>query len=148
MTLINTAHAYYKVNIVTDLEAMALRINIGKPITLCNIYITPEERINCQQILNLIAQLPRPFILFGDFNARSPVWGDTTANIHGEVIEDILNTTDVCILNTGAHTHLHKQTGITTAIDLALSSPDIVPEREWQVELELSGATISHVSLK
>ena len=39
MTLINTSYAHYKVNIVTDLEAVALRINIGKPITLCNIYI-------------------------------------------------------------------------------------------------------------
>ena len=140
MTLINTAYAYYKINIVTDLEAVAIRINISKPITICNIYITPEERLNRQQLNNLISQLPRPYIIVGDFNARSPVWGDTLVNAHGGVVEDILHTTNVCILNTGAHTHLHKQTGITTAIDLALASPETMPEVEWNVEQDTFGS--------
>ena len=148
ITLISTAYAYYKIKVTTDLEAVAIRINIGKPTTLCNIYVTPDEQITGQQINNLIAQLPRPFILAGDFNARSPTWGDTNENEHGRIIEDILSTTDVCVLNTGAHTHLDKRTGTTSAIDLALASPGVAAEIDWCVEPDTLGSDHFPCSIK
>ena len=140
MSLISKEYPYYKINLVTNLETIAIRIHVGKQITLCNIYITPDEIISSQQINNLITQLPKPFILVGDFNARSNVWGDVEINDHGQVISDILATSDICILNNGDATHLHKQTNSITCIDLALTSPDILTDVQWEADQDTRGS--------
>ena len=74
VTLIRQDISYYKINVATDLECLVIRVNVGKEVTLCNIYITPPEHISVQRIQNLITQLPKPFIIVGEFNARSEMW--------------------------------------------------------------------------
>ena len=44
----------------------------------------------------------------GDFNARSIAWGDTENNKHGDIIEDLVLSSKVCVLNTGSNTHANK----------------------------------------
>ena len=139
LTLVSNNYAYYRVNLVTELETVAIRIKIRKEITLCNIYITPNEVISTQTINNLIAQLPSPFLIVGDFNARSPVWGDYERNEHGQIIADVLANSNVCILNDGSGTHLHKQTNSMTCVDLTLASPEVT-DMQWQADQDLHGS--------
>ena len=121
----------YRISLNTELEAIAIRIDIGKQYTVCNIYISPTEQISTNQIVHLINQLPAPFILLGDFNARSNYWGDSLTNSHGTQIENLLMTTEVCLLNSDAPTHFHVQTATETCIDLALVSSDIIHDFTW-----------------
>ena len=126
LTLFNNNYAHYKI-----------RINFGREITICNIYITSGEHINGQQFQTL-QQLP--CILAGDFNARRFVQRDTERNLHGQVIEDLIRISDICILNNGSTMHLHKQTSTETCIDLAITSPDIFSELEWAPEEKTRGS--------
>ena len=79
-------------------------------------------------------QLPELFLIVGDFNTRSFTWGDIENNEHGDIIEDLLLASNVCVLNTGSLTHAHKQTDTLTCVDLTLTLSDIFVELKWQVE--------------
>ena len=140
ITLISKQYAYHRLNINTDLETLAIQINIGKVIAVCNIYITSNQALNIGYTTNLIAQLPKPFLIVRDFNACSIAWGDVESNDHGGVIENLLQSSEVCILNTGSLTHVHKQTDTLTCVDLTLTSLDIFVDVEWQVEDDLYGS--------
>ena len=37
-------------------------------------------------------QLPSPFLILGDFNAHSPVWGSPNTNTRGQIIEDFITS--------------------------------------------------------
>ena len=99
LTLIRNNIPHFQINLNTHLEAIAIRANIGIDYTICNIYITPTESITKNDLQNLILQLPEPYLLVGDFNARNNMWGDTQENAHGRVIEELLLETDICLLN-------------------------------------------------
>ena len=57
----------------TTLQALAVQIHIRQLITVCTIYLPPNDNFHQHDLNNLIMQLPTPFILLGDFNAHNPV---------------------------------------------------------------------------
>ena len=50
------------------------------------------------------------------------------SSVRGEQIVDILLQTNLCLLNDGSATLIDNQTGYTSAIDLSLLSPSILPD--------------------
>ena len=80
---------------------------------------------------NVIRQLPRPFLLLGDFNGRHPMWGDTVSNTRGNIIYPFIEDQELAVLNTGDPTHFHIQTETFSVIDLSLSSPDCFLDFSW-----------------
>ena len=119
------------IDINSDLEAQAIKLHLNKTYTIVNIYISPQESASAQQINGIIAQISPPFLIVGDFNARSPIWGDCTENPQGRVIENLLSNSNMSILNTGSPTHHHIQTNTETCIDLALCSPESLLNFTW-----------------
>ena len=59
----------------------------------------PTETLTKRSLEQLVNQLPHPFLLVGDFNARNPAWGDSLTNSHGRVIQDFILTTEFSLLN-------------------------------------------------
>ena len=57
------------------LQAVGVKVTLHRTIHVCSIYLPPEDRFNMADIENLISQLPKPFIIMGDFNSHSNVWG-------------------------------------------------------------------------
>ena len=51
------------------------------------------------------------------------------------------------LLNTGAPTHFHIQSGYSSPIDLALCSPEVVADFDWFVEEDLHGSDHHPISL-
>lgn len=138
VTLIHRDYAINRLNLNTPLQALTTRIQFKHQlITVCNLYIHPNEALSQADLQNLINQLPPPFLVLGDFNAKHPAWGGDNTNQHGRIVEQILMTANTCILNTGANTHFHVQTGTSSAIDLSLCSPTLVDEFSWEVEGDL-----------
>ncbi len=140
LTLIKNTTPYYTLDLRTPLEAIAIRIHNTTSLTICNIYISPIENLLERDLLQLIEQLPSPFILVGDFNAHSRVWGSPNTNDRGLVVENILQNTDACLLNQGEATHEHLQTGSSTCIDLCLLSSTILSDYEWCRMNDLCGS--------
>ena len=140
--LVKNNVGYQRVHLNSQLQVMAIRVGIKEntPVTICNIYLSPQEPLAYQDLLDLLSELPRPFILNGDLNSRHTLWADTVCNQRGRVIERLLMNNDLCLLNTGQSTHLHVQTGTLTAIDLSLCSPDIFPGILWSTADDLYGS--------
>ncbi|GFV48902.1 putative RNA-directed DNA polymerase from transposon X-element [Trichonephila clavipes] len=97
-----TSHLYPS-NVVTfhtSLQAVAVRIHIHSLVTVCCIYLPPNNVILQVDLNRLVKQLPAPFISLGDFNGYSPLWGHDGRNSRGEVDDVVLNVTDA-IIKTG-----------------------------------------------
>ena len=59
------------VTITSPLQAVAVRVSLHRPITVCSIYFPASSPINLNDLDALLTQLPSPIILLGDFNAHS-----------------------------------------------------------------------------
>ena len=74
--LVKKAILHKPIPIKTSLQAVAVRVTLHRPITICSIYLPPDSKPSRQDIEHIINQLPSPFLLVGDFNARNPMWGN------------------------------------------------------------------------
>ena len=54
----------------TNLQAVAVKVTIHKTIHVCSLYLPPGDRFNKADLEHLLAQLPKPFIIIGDFKGR------------------------------------------------------------------------------
>lgn len=64
-----------KLNLHSNLETIAISLNLPNNITVCNIYIPPKYDLQQSEIDKLMNQLPKPMIVLGDFNAHNPILG-------------------------------------------------------------------------
>ena len=118
----------------TSLQSVAVQIAVQRKYTLCSIYLPPNDHVSYEELIRLIHQLPKPFLLLGDFNSRHPMWGDILANAKGNLIASVVENEDVALLNSGAATHYHVQTGTMTHIDLSITSSDCYIDFEWNLK--------------
>jgi len=121
--LVHRSVRHEEIPLRTNLQAKAVKVHLKKSYTICSIYL-PHLRISRDDLSSLISQLPTPFVLMGDFNARNPLWGDSEINEKGRLIEDLLLDHDISILNNEKPTHYHQQTNSYSIIDLCISSSD------------------------
>lgn len=60
-----------QINLKTHLEAIAISIQLNETeLNVCNLYLPNQTKIELTDIENIIKQLPKPFIILGDFNAH------------------------------------------------------------------------------
>ena len=112
----------------------------NRVVTFCSIYLPPSDHVAKTDLINLIEQLPSPFVLLGDFSGHSPVWGNESCNSRGQMLEDLFSEMDLCILNDGSSTYIHPATGSTSTLDLSICGPSLVLDYEWNIHEDLCGS--------
>ena len=122
-----------QIHLNTNLQAVAV-------IHVCSIYLPPGDRFNIADIDHLISQLPKPFIIMGDFNSHNNVWGCRDTNQKGRIIEDVINRNNLLLYNNKSYTYLHPGTGTYSAIDLALADASIFLDYSWKVHDDTCGS--------
>ncbi|MCG7877158.1 MAG: reverse transcriptase domain-containing protein [Candidatus Thiodiazotropha endolucinida] len=138
--LVKSNVPHRKIDINTNLQAVAVNVTLSKTITICSIYLPPHYNFSKQELENLINQLPRPYILLGDFNSHSKLWGCTDTNNKGEIIENFIAENDLCLFNDKQPTYLHSPTRKYFALDLSICSPNIYLDYDWSVVDDLHGS--------
>ena len=138
--LINKSYLFSEVHLNTPLQAVAARVTLNKVVTFCSIYLPPSDHVAKADLINLIEQLPSPFVLLGDFNSHSPVWGNESYNSRGQMLEDLFSEMDLCILNDSSSTYIHPTTGSISALDLSICGPSLVLDYEWNIHEDLCGS--------
>lgn len=136
LTLIRSNLPQSEIRVVSNLQVITNQIFLPSrtPLTICNIYIPPNQNINQNDIRNLINQLTPPFILGGDLNAHGASWGNSYDNQKGKIIQTILEeNNNLGMLNDGTHTHINISNGNSSAIDLTIASSNILPVTSWRV---------------
>ena len=114
----------------SPLQAVAATIQLKKKlITICNVYNSRSHNLTETLLTQLFAEIPKPCIILGDFNAYSPRWGCASSDTRGRIIESFLDRNDLVVMNNGAPTHPNNSTDST--IDLTFCSPTIAQDFDW-----------------
>ena len=137
-----------QINLNTNFPAVAVSLTHGKTITLCSIYYNPRSQITLEELYDLMQQLPKPYILLGDFNAHNTLWGDTNTDQKGSIIEEFLNIHQLCLWNDGTPTYLHPASGTKTCIDLSISHSSLHLDYTWHVHEDTCGSDHFPILLK
>ena len=120
------------VQLRTHLQAVALQVFYKVKFTICNIYL-PNRHWRPDDLRNIISQLPKPYIVVGDFNSHNPLWGSTDLDVGGRNIEEIIEEFELVLLNTGEGTYLNSRTNSFSALDLAFCSANLATNFYWCV---------------
>lgn len=118
-----------------NLQANAVTIETpnfcSSKLSICNIYIPPHQDISVHELDHLFSQIPKPYIVLGDFNAHSRTWGSSINNNRGNIIDKFLLKSDTFLLNRKKPTHFNISNGTYSNIDLAFCSPNISHLLNW-----------------
>ncbi|GFW03292.1 probable RNA-directed DNA polymerase from transposon X-element [Trichonephila clavipes] len=139
------------VTLHTSLQAVAVRIHIHSLVTVCCVYLPPNDVVPQVDLTHLVSQLPAPFILLGDFNGHSPLWGHDVTNSRGRQIEQLISDHCLCLLNNDEKTYFHAPTRTFHSLDLAICSPTLLPMLNFEVANDLHNSDhfpllVSHVN--
>ena len=87
-------------------------------------------------------------LILGDFNGHHKLWGCREIDVRGRVLERVILEECLSVLNTGTRTHITMPSGTTSALDLSLSSPQLIPLFTWHVADDPMGSDHFPVLLK
>ena len=136
------------IDLDTTLQAKAVSVSLFKTVTICSIYLSPSTPLDTQALDKLVQQLPKPFLLLGDFNAHNVVWGCHDTNNRGNVIDSFIARNGLCLLNNGSFTYMSPATGSLSALDLALCDPSVFLDFQFSVESDTYGSDHYPIILK
>ena len=122
-----------KINLNTELQAIAISVTLDREITICSVYIPPSFSLKIEHLDSLLKQLPSPYLLLGDFNGHNILWGNKENNSRGELIENFITNNDICLMNDKSNTYMHHPTGSFSSIDLSFCHPSLFLDFNWSV---------------
>ena len=129
---------HYKIDINTGLQAVACSVRIGATrLSICSLYLPPNEPLSQHELYNIISQLPQPYIICTDANSRHLLWGADRCDQRGNIWEQVIRREALHVLNDGCPTRLDDYTGLWSHIDITLSTSDIGQYLEWQTDDDL-----------
>ena len=127
----------YGIDLDTPLQAVAVSVKIKRRITVCSLYLPPNQVIPSEQLQHLIDQLPKPFMLLGDFNAHHSMWHDPREiDARGKTIVDLIAQNDIALLDGNKMTSIWKVDKSFSHIDLSLCSTELLSVFHWDVNDE------------
>ncbi|GFO40538.1 NADP dehydrogenase [ubiquinone] iron-sulfur protein 8, mitochondrial [Plakobranchus ocellatus] len=135
--LIRNGTRFSEIDLKNGLHAAAATISLEKTLTVCSLYLPPNSPVSKLSLAELFEQLPKPFLVLGDFNAHSPAWGDSRLDGRVRMLEEFTAENELIILNSGEQTFVHLAYHSTSAIDLAVASPSIAAECSWAAHSDL-----------
>ncbi|KAL4096826.1 hypothetical protein QTP88_021709 [Uroleucon formosanum] len=123
-----------QINVKIHLEAIAISIQLNAiNLNVCNLYLPNQTKIELSDIENIIKQLPKPFMILGDFNAHCTMWGSEKTDYRGKIIEKILENENIVILNDTSPTHINLANGNLSCIDLTMCTSSLAQRLKWKV---------------
>ena len=131
---------FTKIDLNSNVPAVAATVTLEKTFTIVSIYLNPNSPVNKESLQALFDQLPRPFLVVGDFNAHSPTWGDPRLDTRGKMVEDLLQNNNLILLNGKQSTFIHSAYNTPSSIDLAVTSPSISVDFTFETHDDLCGS--------
>ena len=129
--------------LVNDPHLESLTITIqGKndSLQICNVYIPPTS--SCQNqyepdIESLFVNTSDNALILGDFNAHNSLWfSDSTDNIRGNRVADLIGNRPLGILNEDLPTRVTEQ--CQSSPDISIATSNLLPTCSWTVHSALN----------
>ena len=132
--LINRDLIQAEIELNTQLQAVAARITLhGKPMSIISLYLHPDSNPTLGELNNLLNQVPPPCLILGDLNAHNPIWGGTTRDRKGALIEELTRVNNLVIFNDRRPTWECATSGRSSSIDLTIGHPSLRASFDWDV---------------
>ena len=111
-----------------------------KNINFVSVYRPPNILTNERDWNNLFSQIKAPCVVGGDFNAHSKTWGSAKNCKVGEHILNVIDDSNLTILNNGSATRRVRPSENKSAVDLTLCSVDICNRCHWDISSDTLGS--------
>ncbi|KAF8766539.1 putative RNA-directed DNA polymerase like protein [Argiope bruennichi] len=115
----------------SDLEIQGIKILWrGKPLNIFNVYHPPNQK---NLFANFSNFMDKNSIIIGDLNAKHSAWGCSGDNDRGIDVLQMMDDNEFIILNVGSHTHSSFSYNTSEALDISMTSAELVPQCSWSV---------------
>lgn len=142
---------FSRINLNTNFQAVAVRITIDQPITVCSVYLPPSLTFDTADLESLLIQLPEPYLICGDINSHSRLWNNQrlSSDVKGKIFEKLLQDHPLQALNDGTATHFSTH-GTFSAVDVTFASDRLACDLLWSVMPDRRGSDHNpiHVTYK
>lgn len=131
----NIKHIPIHTSFFQDIQNIAITVDTSKgPLTILCVYCPPSStQLRLQRLSTIINNLSKPLIVSGDFNAHHVAFGCRTTKSRGQVLYDVIDNANMCILNDGNMTTVPYPRRTPSAIDVTFVSAELAPLCEWTV---------------
>lgn len=107
--------------------------------TLLGTYISPTSRLDCERLRRILASIPQPWVITGDFNAHHYLWGSSKVNSRGKQLVSFASDCQLCLSNDGSPTYL-RGAAYCSCLDLTFVSRSFARKVHWFTDLEARGS--------
>ncbi|XP_060845809.1 uncharacterized protein LOC132925428 [Rhopalosiphum padi] len=133
-TYVSSIYPSKEIYISTHLEVIAVAVKLNDiEVNICNIYLPNQHTFTDNDIENIIKQLPKPFIITGDFNSHNVRWGSLNTDSRGKEIDKILENDNLVLLNNMEPTRINPINGNFSNIDLSFANASLAQRLNWSV---------------
>ena len=103
--LVKNNFIHSQVHFQADLEAVAVCITINnKTYSVASVYVPPSGTLNELAFDRMIKSFSSRYLVLGDFNGHSHLWGANQDNERGKVVEKLIDSHNLILLNDCVHT--------------------------------------------
>lgn len=113
-----------------NIQVVAIRL-LPSDVTICSVYIPSPSLSVIRELYSIVSELPSPIIIVGDFNCHNVSWGSTTTDVNGGALAQLMESFDLCTLNSGSQTFRNIPMGNKSCIDVTFCSSKIFPDFSW-----------------
>lgn len=132
------------INTISDIQHVTVQyypMLFYSLVTICNVYLPPNNEPQYEELYNLIDQLPQPCILL------EHSCGNKDCNNCGKLTERLLlQKNNIVLLNDGSHTHLNVSNCTLTTINLTTVSTTIAATLQSKIHPHLYNS--DHYSIR
>ena len=139
--LVKNNFIHSQVHFQADLEAVAVCITINNKIyTVASVYVPPSGTLNELAFDRMIKSFSSRYFELGDFNGHSYLWGANQENERGKVVEKLIDSHNLILLNDFVHTRFDSYHQTSSLLDLSLCHPSIYMDVACEVYSDRLGS--------
>ena len=130
------------------MQAVPVSITINnKTYTVASVYVPPNEAINELAFDRMINSFSSHFLILGDFNGHSHLWGAYQENEREKVVEKLIDRHNLILLNDSVHTRFDTYHQTSSLLDLSLCHPSIYMYVAFEVYSDRLGSDHHPISI-
>lgn len=131
--LIKSSYSFTSLSFPSHNSDFSIVGAIVESICFISVYIPHPSSFILQELNGIISNLPKPFLILGDFNCQHQSWGSSVSNAYGNELLDIIDYQNICVLNSGAPTRRTNPNEGLSAIDLSICTPNLAIKLQWSI---------------
>ena len=135
--LVKNNFIHSQVQFQADLQAVVVCTTIyNKTYTVASVYAPPSETLNELAFDRMVNSFSSRYLIL-DFNGHSSLWGANQENEGGKVVEHLIDSHNLILLNDSVHTRFDTCHQTSSLLNLSLYHPSIFMDVACGVLLDI-----------